>query len=550
MDLITQSKTKRKKKGQKKKMKKFSFAKIASLVFVCAMLLCALAVTALAADEPTVEIVSNNAFYGEKYQLLFAVNAPDGAEVSATDSEGNELGVAVYADDPTPVINGVQCTAYIIKEGVAAQAIDEVITFTVEYNGTTAVKEYSILQYVYERMYVSDNRAEGNELAMFEALLAYAEAADVCINGTAADQTISNYKYVSVVGGTLDGNNTAGMFLPGEAPFANIVATIDVGAGQSIGWTISVDGAEAEEISLADLKALTVTGDTVVTATAVDSVCEHVYDDATCTEDAVCTLCGAVIEEAYGHDWADANCTTPKTCNNCRETEGAALGHSWKDATCTEAKTCTVCTAIEGEPLGHSWKDATCEAPKTCTICKVTEGEKAAHNVVGGTCTVCNTKLTTTGKADFNTLSTNSSYASRKTTAGWTGTNCAVVKVNSTYMSLVMNGKTSAKGSIASPTLSGGVSSVTFSYTNTFSESKGVDITISIKQNGTVVASYQLDDNSVTQNTVETYTWVLDEQITGEFTIEFANNSPSNSTSNKDRVSIFEVQWESAYIPE
>lgn len=343
-------------------MKKFSFAKIASLVFVCAMLFCALAVTAFAADD-TVEIVSNNVYFGEKYQLMYAVNAPEGATLTATDSKGNAIDVVPYLNDEGEQVIAKGYPAYILAEGVAAQAIDEVITFTVEYNGTTVTSKYSVLQYVYERLNVK-NIAVDAERAMFETFLAFADAANVFIDKE--EGSFNDYKYVSVVGGIFDDDNTSGMYLPGATPFADIVGNIEVGAGQSIGWTISVDGAEATEISLADLKALTITGNTIVTATAVDSVCEHVYDEATCTEDAVCTLCGATIEEATGHDWADATCTAPKTCNTCGETEGAALGHKWQDATCQIPKTCSVCEITEGTITGHADgnKDGKCD---TCS---------------------------------------------------------------------------------------------------------------------------------------------------------------------------------------
>lgn len=52
------------------------------------------------------------------------------------------------------------------------------------------------------------------------------------------------------------------------------------------------------------------------------------------------------------HTWQDATCTDAAVCTLCGETDGAALGHSWVDATRTEPKTCEVCGATEGEPLG------------------------------------------------------------------------------------------------------------------------------------------------------------------------------------------------------
>ena len=218
------------------------------------------------------------------------------------------------------------------------------------------------------------------------------------------------------------------------------------------------------------------------------------------------------------------------------------------EPTCTKegytTHTCTICngyyTDSETDALGHTTEDGECER------CGLTIGA----NIVN--------KETFT--ADFNTVtSTNSSYVTSTTTSGWKATNCAIMgggtsdanpkfKVfgDAATRAFTMNGKTSAKGTIVSPTLTGGISAISFNYTNCFSESNGVDITITIKQNGVAVATKKLDNNSVTKLTAYTFTWDLEAEgvaVTGDFTIEFTNNSPSNNTGNKDRVSIWNVEW-------
>ncbi len=160
------------------------------------------------------------------------------------------------------------------------------------------------------------------------------------------------------------------------------------------------------------------------------------------------------------------------------------------------------------------------------------------------------------GRDDFNTVTANSSYATRTTTNGWKGTNCAVMQGGTTdnnptfkfigstsaTRAFTMNGKTSAKGVITSPTLTTGCGKLSLKYGNAFSESNGVDFTITIKQNGTAVQTYKVDVNSITQKKV--YTWEQDVNIAGDFVIEITNNSPSNnSSSNKDRVSIWDIVW-------
>ena len=144
----------------------------------------------------------------------------------------------------------------------------------------------------------------------------------------------------------------------------------------------------------------------------------------------------------------------------------------------------------------------------------------------------------TTNSADFNTLSPiltsggDSSYKDRTTAAGWTASNAAVlvggpsdanpaftfVGSSKDTKAICLNGKTSGVGTLNSPTLTGGISKLSITYTNAFTETAGVDITITVNGADTSV-SYQLDDDSVTKYVPETYVWTLDTAIAGDFTI-------------------------------
>ena len=210
--------------------------------------------------------------------------------------------------------------------------------------------------------------------------------------------------------------------------------------------------------------------------------------------------------------------------------------------------------------------EATCTAPQTCILCGEVVEEATGHSYVDGACSVCGAAqpsagATTVYKADLDTITgTSTSYITSTTTSGWTATNAAVFKGGTTDSSpafvligdasnrgVALNGKTSAVGKLTSATLTGGISKLTFTYGNVFSEANGVDITINIKQNDEVVATKQLDNNSVTQYTAYTFEWVLDTAIKGEFVIEIVNNCPSNNSSkNKDRVVICDIEWTSA----
>ena len=265
------------KKGQK--MKKNNSIKIISLFFVCALILCALTIIAFAAEDKTVEIASNNVYYGEKYQIMYAIKAPDGAEITAADSKGNAVEVIPFTEDPTVTLNGVEYDVYVTKSGVAIQSIDEVVTVTVRAGDETATQSYSVLQYVYERINVSDNKATGMELEMFNDLLKHANSADMFINGTPASESISNYRYVTVTNGTIDGTNKAGMYLEGATPFANITTDLVAGENETVKWQVSIDGENLTNLSLSDVKVLPVTGNMTVTATVSSTVAAGEYVD-------------------------------------------------------------------------------------------------------------------------------------------------------------------------------------------------------------------------------------------------------------------------------
>lgn len=177
-------------------------------------------------------------------------------------------------------------------------------------------------------------------------------------------------------------------------------------------------------------------------------------------------------------------------------------------------------------------------------VVKLTQKGKPAAGVVVG------------GNSDFATLTNSSSYGEQKTTNGWVGKNCAVMAggasdsnpVFKTMMGedgsvkgMTMNGKTSAVGTITSPTISTGCGTLKFKYGYPFSESNGVKFKVEIKQNGAVVETYTINEPSATK--LKAYEYEAEVNVSGEFQIVFTNLSPSNSTSNKDRYTIWDVEW-------
>lgn len=166
---------------------------------------------------------------------------------------------------------------------------------------------------------------------------------------------------------------------------------------------------------------------------------------------------------------------------------------------------------------------------------------------------------TSVRRADFETLSRTSSYVASTSDAGWVLTNCAVQEggekdANPVYILLgkvagtdtwakaaCMNGKTTAVGTIESPELTGGCGTLSFDYANIFTEANGVNFQIEVIQNGAAVKTIVVDEDSITKMTK--YTFSQEVNVSGSFKLKFTNLSPSNSTSNKDRVSIWNLTW-------
>ena len=123
----------------------------------------------------------------------------------------------------------------------------------------------------------------------------------------------------------------------------------------------------------------TVTREYKVTAT----ICKHDWKEATCTEAAICKLCGVTGEAALGHDWKEATCTEAAVCKRCGINGSAALGHDWTKATCKVKSTCKRCKITRGKLAAHTWSKwkVTAEAThekkgkkeRKCGICKKKE---------------------------------------------------------------------------------------------------------------------------------------------------------------------------------
>jgi hypothetical protein len=165
--------------------------------------------------------------------------------------------------------------------------------------------------------------------------------------------------------------------------------------------------------------------------------------------------------------------------------------------------------------------------------------------------------------SDFETMPAHTTALGNYTSnAGWKANNCTLLEggasdgnpvfafigyaLGSTTVyakAPTMNGGTSSIGTIVSPTLKGGMSKLRFSYGSAYS-GKLLAFRVDVKQNGNVVKTWTINNSDVTQK--HAYSFEESCSINGDFTIEFTNLCPSNTTGNKDRASIWNVNWDPA----
>ena len=126
--------------------------------------------------------------------------------------------------------------------------------------------------------------------------------------------------------------------------------------------------------------------------------------------------------------------------------------------------------------------------------------------------------------------------------------NCAIVNttVNESYAlqgtAVVLRGRSGQQGVLTSCLYANGIKSLTFKYGYGYSETKGFELAIRIKNSaGTVVAQTTLTKDNVTKGETYEYTWTLDTAVSGDFTIEFANLGTDSG--NKHRVSLWDISW-------
>ncbi len=162
----------------------------------------------------------------------------------------------------------------------------------------------------------------------------------------------------------------------------------------------------------------------------------------------------------------------------------------------------------------------------------------------------------TGNSADFNTFNggkaNTMSYATYKTAQGWTADWALIlaggadatnfVSSDTSFLFPCLNGRTDKPGKLTSPTISGGIKKLTFSYGFPYNETK-VKFTINIRQGDKVVATETVTVDSPEK--AKAYTFTKDLSVSGDFVIEIVNDLYSQTADkNRDRLAIWNLTWE------
>ena len=254
-------------------MKNTKTAKILVAVLSAALILgAAFAFSASASEAP--EIVSKNVSYEGALHLYYAIPATDAvtadntvvnvyASNPDTDANAKLLGTFKGTVEYVAVLDG----DYIVvrTNGIPAKDIAKYVYAQPVSDGVEGKTiRYSVAEYLYERLYVSENSTDLQK-KLYNTTLQYGIDAQAVLDADATP--IADYKYVYAYDATIDedGNNS-GLYLNGESLFLTYTGDEDLNA-----WnlkTLGDDGEFAENVVQTDI--LNVSATTLIVPTAVE----------------------------------------------------------------------------------------------------------------------------------------------------------------------------------------------------------------------------------------------------------------------------------------
>lgn len=212
-------------------------------------------------DSGSADIIAANIIYGDRVQLAFAVDigtaSAEGVNLYyhvGTPVLGAEPKVATLLEGKTYAEGGKSYPIYV-TEGIPVKDIgDKVYAFAAEA-GSALPEEpdytvYSVAEYLYTRLYrdeyitktVYDGK-EYNRKRLYELLLEYgAQAQTVLVNDVSgANETlVTDYVYVSVVGGTIGEGGVTSALYDGETRITLTAPEGKEGAWQLTTYTSGV----------------------------------------------------------------------------------------------------------------------------------------------------------------------------------------------------------------------------------------------------------------------------------------------------------------------
>ncbi len=284
-------------------MKNKKLTKIFLAITVIALCIGAVfAMSASAEDETeySPEVFSQNIKIGDQFYLAYAVDASTVEEAPVT------LKVyATYPGESVPVLDSVSVDeitytssssnlskdAYVCQTNAAISMTaltDEFYVQATDAAGNTgAVKRYSVAEYLYQRLATSSDEANptAKQRAFYESIIEFGKNAQLVANETAnsidstvklytedSSELVSNFRYVTVTDGKLDGCFTAGVY-----PLGTVLdLSIDDAAAMGVKWSAysyacgysSTDEAIASATNVSSVTVADVTADDVTTQVA------------------------------------------------------------------------------------------------------------------------------------------------------------------------------------------------------------------------------------------------------------------------------------------
>ena len=169
----------------------------------------------------------------------------------------------------------------------------------------------------------------------------------------------------------------------------------------------------------------------------------------------------------------------------------------------------------------------------------------------------------TGNRADLESIEQTGFYGTYTSTAGWVAENCNILVggeadsnpvfqfigfksgSQSEYATAAcLNGKTTTVGTLTSPALTGNITKLKFNYGMAYANDK-VSILIEVLDvTGAPVWRDVLTNDNAAQKTLYTYEKELTGVSVDGFTIRLTNQCPQQNSSNKDRVAIWNLEWE------